>query len=356
MDSADFSDVKEFCKSFLNPVIFFNKDWEIVYCNKKNFITTEKTVYQLTLNDTGILNLNRSNFVMVKGKQYCARAFGYREFYVAELFSYDDVFDMAVNVNIYEKILPFIGCFEYNIAILLGTVTSLKKRLKSEERYEDLKSFASIEKSSMQLSAASKNIFQYANMFYLKTKHERINTYALVEGIINRCNQALVDIGRRIEFISQIDDYSISANQSHCITALINAIQNALLYSPVDCDPTVIVTKTLIQEKEYAVIMVKNRCRVRSENDEKTPDLNFSNQRIGCGIPIIKRFAEESGGIFDMEEDKGIMTVTLKIPMIVKNKSSEIVFGEDFYSYYDTGIPDIIDLKMFEVIEFFSNN
>ena len=47
------------------------------------------------------------------------------------------------------------------------------------------------------------------------------------------------------------------------------------------------------------------------------------------------------------------MTVTLKLPIIVNDKNGELVLEESEYTYYDTGIPDIVDLKLFEVLSFF---
>ena len=57
-----------------------------------------------------------------------------------------------------------------------------------------------------------------------------------------------------------------------------------------------------------------------------------------------------------MEEKNGIMTVTLKLPIIADEKNGEMVLEESVYTYYNTGIPDIVELKMFEVLSFFNGN
>lgn len=263
---------------------------------------------------------------------------------------------MADKTGVYEKMLPFINNFEHNIAVMWNSISGLSRKFEIEKRFEDIKQLADIRRRTMYLNASAKNLFEFANMFYPKSTMKKIDVYALVEGIINRCNLILEGCCRRIEFIADKNDYFIGANQRHCITALINALQNALLYSRVDSCPIVTLSKSVFTDVPYAVLQVTNKCDVRTDENGNSPDLNFSCQRIGCGIPIIKRFTEESSGEFSMEEKNGIMTVTLKLPIIADEKIGEIVLEESEYTYYNTGIPDIVELKMFEVLSFFNGN
>lgn len=354
MDLNTLEKIKDFCHGFKNPVVLFDEKDRIVYCNKPNFVTSKSDIQIIAENEKP--RREQNILALVNGSKYSVRVSMHGELYMYEFFSYSDLFDMADKSDIYEKILPFINSFEHNISVMWGCFSSLKKKLEEEERFDDIKQLADIQKSAMYLNASGKNIFEYANMFYPKASVSRIDTYALVEGIVNRCNEMLADCGRRIDFIAQKDDYFIKANQRHCISALINALQNALLYSPVDCCPTITLTRTILTDNPYAVLQVTNKCKTRAENGEKLPDLDFACQRIGCGIPIIKRFAQEADGVFDMEERNGSMIVTLKIPIIVNKNKSELVLEQSEYAYYDTGIPDIIDLKMFEVADFFGKN
>lgn len=355
LDREELNRIMKFCSGFTNTVILFDKDWNVVYCNKKNFVTPKTNIKNLTMSDTEETKDSGSFLMVVNGKQYCSRVSAHGEVYLCELFSSEDLLDIADKSDFYEKILPFIDNFEHNIAVIWSSFSTLKKKFEVEERFEDIKQLADIQRSIMYLNAAGKNIFEYANMFYPRVTYKKIDTYALVEGIVNRCNAALEDCCRQIEFLSDKNNYFIKANQRHCVTALINALQNALLYSPVDCCPTVTLSQSVLNDAPCAVLQVRNKCGSRLE-EERAYDLNFSCQRIGCGIPIIKRFAEETGGLFNMEEKKGIMTVTLKLPIILNENNSEMVLEQSEYAYYDTGIPDIVDLKMFEVVDFFGNN
>lgn len=355
MDYNELEFIKSFCQGFVNPVILFNKKWEIIFCNKRNFLAPDTTLQDLTMGEEEKLKSHHSFFMTVNGRQYCSRVSLHGDLYLCELFSSEDWFELADKTGIYEKLLPFINNFEHNIAVMCNSISNLNRKLESEERYDDMKQLADIQRSAMYLDAAGKNIFEYANMFFPKNSAKKIDTYALVDGIINRCNIILEGCCRRIDFLAEKDDYFIRANQRHCITVLINALQNALLYSPIDSCPIVTLSKSVYNDAPCAVLRVSNKCVVRSDESGKEPDLNFSCQRIGCGIPIIKRFTEESGGEFTMEEKNGIMTVTLKLPIIVSEKSGEIVLEESEYAYYDTGIPDIVELKMFEVLSFFGS-
>ncbi len=348
--------IVEFCSGFKNPVILFDKNWNIIYCNNKSLVNSKSMSRVITESDIDKLKAGKNMLVVINGKQYCSRVSVHGEMLLCELFSTEDLLDMADKTDIYEKILPFINSFEHNIAVMWGSFSTLKKKLEIEGRFDDIKQLSDIQRSTMFLNAVGKNIFEYANMFYPKVTYKKIDTYALVEGIVNRCNETLENCGRRIEFFADKNDYFIKANQRHCVTALINALQNALLYSPVDCCPTVTLSRSMFTDIPYAILQVTNKCKVRAEEGESEPDLNFSCQRIGCGIPIIKRFAEETGGSFEMKENNGTMTVTLKLPIIVNEKNSELVLEQSEYVYYDTGIPDIVDLKMFEVVDFFGEN
>ena len=348
--------IVEFCSGFENPVILFDKEWNIVYCNRKSLVNSKSLAQIITESEIEKLKKGEDFLIAANGKQYCSRVSVHGELYLCELFSSEDLLSIADKSDIYEKILPFINSFEHNIAVMWSSISALMKKLEVEERFDDIKQLADIKKSTMYLNASGKNIFEYANMFYPKATYKKIDTYALVEGVIKRCNETLEGCCRRIEFLADKNDYFIRANQRHCVTALINALQNALLYSPVDCCPTVTLSRSVIEDAPYAVLQVKNKCNIRLSEGESSSDLNFSCQRIGCGIPIIKRFAEETGGLFNMEETNGIMTVTLRIPIIVSEKTGELLLEQSEYTYYDTGIPDIVDLKMFEVVDFFGNN
>lgn len=356
LEFSEFESIKAFCRGFVNPVILFNKKWEIVYCNKKNFLAPDISLQDLTMGDEEKLKSHHCFLMTINGRQYCSRISLHGDLYLCELFSSDDFLEIADKTGIYEKMLPFINNFEHNIAVMWNSISSLNKKFESEGRFDDIKQLSDIQRSAMYLNASGKNIFEFANMFYPKATMKKIDAYALVEGIINRCNIILEGCCRRIEFYADKNDYFIRANQRHCVTALINALQNALLYSPVDSCPTVTLSKSVFTDVPYAILQVTSKCSVRTDENGKAPDLNFSCQRIGCGIPIIKRFTEESGGEFSMEEKNGIMTVTLKLPIIVNEKCGEMVLEESEYTYYDTGIPDIVALKMFEVLAFFGVN
>ena len=84
-------------------------------------------------------------------------------------------------------------------------------------------------------------------------------------------------------------------------------------------------------------------------------EVNFSYQRLGYGIPIIKRFAQVSGGWFDMSEDNGKVTVTISLPAAYTD-GSEIPLRSPGGARYDAGVPDITDIMMYEVVRFFGGD
>ncbi|MGN0670695.1 MAG: hypothetical protein ACI4JZ_09105, partial [Oscillospiraceae bacterium] len=129
MDKNELDRIVDFCSGFANPVILFDKDWNVVFCNKKNFVTSKTNVQNLTMSGIKKLKSGESFLMVVNGKQYCSRVSVHGELYLCELFSSEDLLDIADKSDIYEKILPFINNFEHNIAVMWGSFSTLKKKL-----------------------------------------------------------------------------------------------------------------------------------------------------------------------------------------------------------------------------------
>ena len=70
MELGEFETIKEFCRGFVNPVILFNKKWEIIYCNKKNFLAPDMTLQKLIMCNEEKLKSHHSVLMTINGKQY----------------------------------------------------------------------------------------------------------------------------------------------------------------------------------------------------------------------------------------------------------------------------------------------
>ena len=124
-----------------------------------------------------------------------------------------------------------------------------------------------------------------------------------------------------------------------------NAVQNALLYSPKETEPILTVCYRESRGRKFVEIRVVNESSMFSSKDfSGSVDVNFSYQRMGYGIPIIKRFAQVSGGWFDMTEENGRVTVTISLPAAHYGSGAELPLRKPSAAQYDTGIPDFTEI------------
>ena len=66
MELNQLEKIVEFCSGFENPVILFDKDWNIVYCNKKSFVNSKSSVQNITMSDIEKLKAGENILVVVK--------------------------------------------------------------------------------------------------------------------------------------------------------------------------------------------------------------------------------------------------------------------------------------------------
>ena len=109
--------------------------------------------------------------------------------------------------------------------------------------------------------------------------------------------------------------------------------------------------------RKFVEIRVVNESSMFSSKDfSGSVDVNFSYQRMGYGIPIIKRFVQVSGGWFDMTEENGRVTVTISLPAAHYGSGAELPLRKPSAAQYDTGIPDFTEIMMREVVQFFGES
>lgn len=291
---------------------------------------------------------------------YCCRimpiknAAGESDAYFCELLSADRARSIGERADSVSDMLPLYNAVEYNSAYVWKSAEKLREYFMQSSDYSRLSEILEIEKAMSNISAACGNAFQYANMLSSSQTPVRIDAGALCRKLGERCNAALAKCGRRLEVLIEPEDLAIYADSRRTVVALVNAVQNAMLYSPRDTEPIMAVYRTSERNRDFVEIRLTNENIMFTSSDFKdNVDINFSSQRLGYGIPIIKRFAAVCGGRFSMEDKNGKVIVTITLPAAADDYGPMVTLNSPELGHYSTGKPDFTDVMMDEVVQFF---
>ncbi|MDE7362900.1 MAG: hypothetical protein K2N38_13310 [Oscillospiraceae bacterium] len=348
MDSDRRKSLKAILKRLENPAAILDKELKCVCSNRPAIFQEGSDLAEYFQGDIRPpVERTVQTMFTVSGKSYCARLFSLGEdMLLCELFGADALMDMAEKTDLYQKTLPFFNAVEYSTAKLWQTLFAMKDCIKNGG---DIKGFdGRFYYLVSELSSVVKNGYEYSLML-TRRDLSIINIVSLAEGLVNRCNTILAECGRCVKFISDTEKLLVAADSRHAVTALTNSIQNALLYSPRDCVPVMTISRCTENGRSCVFIQLVNDSSLFIEENDET---EFRFRRAGSGIPIIKRFAEEADGRFFLDSNGQIVKLGIVIPEAKPDVNMTVEEGG--YSYYDTGIPDIVEVKMREVIRLFT--
>ena len=358
MDKKRKDELKKYFGKVNEPVAIVDDKLTCVYSNSPKLLPEGNSVGVFFQGSTStLLTEPAPRMAVLNGVAYSVRITPIdNDLYVCDFLDAYALAAMASNTDVYNKIFPIIDCIEYNTALLWQGTSTLKDTIQSKKK-SNLDIVLDMEKRLISLNSCSKNISEYINMLkYTPRKDVFLNLAPFAEDIVNRCNTVLSDSGRCVEYFCEEKELFIKAEKRHALCALVNAIQNALVYSTRDCVPCLTITKLNKTKNGEALIRLVNNSSIfidRQRGDK--PSVNFVGQRIGFGLPIIKRFAELAGGKFTLNEQDGQYTTLIELPLIGNDypTSGEARLSSGGYDYYQTAIPDIVELKMREVINLF---
>ncbi len=358
MDAKMFERIKKHLRLFSNPVLLIDRDAKCVYCNRKNFCKTGTSLLKC-FHQPFVMHDNRVDeaLLIFKGKSYCARISPFIEnLFVCELFTTDNIMRMAERTDIYAKIVPLLFSVDNNVTIVRDKLESIQTMLRRDNQPDYYESLAALEKPLVKVEMLIKNISEYINMCLLDSDKDVIDVRELIADLQNRVNDTLASRGRYIYVFDTMDMLCISANKRHLIIALLNAVQNAVYYSPMDSIPVV----TLYDERQeesgerMVVIQVENDMIVSvDENGNYRYELN--DIHTGLGIPIIKRFAEDVGGKVIIENSNGKFRLSVKIPEYRAEIGSTYQFNSSGAVQYTVEEMQIINVFMREDIFFYGD-
>lgn len=354
MDCEQLEHVKKYCDSFENPTALLCGDLICKYCNKENFLKKDAMLACYLLEIIPSPPKKQVNaLAMINGVYYSCRITPmWDEWLFCEFFTAQDVMGIAGHSDIHSYFSIALSQIQRNIAVLWRNISKLENSYHEKGMTEELEEIFGLKKNLTVMRSATLGVEAYMDMFNPQIEPRKVDFYAILEAVINRCNSRLSSIDRCIELVpSNIGAFIYSTDQ-FVINAIVSVLQNALLYSKKDCVPIVSVRREQDLDKSFVVIRVLNDTELFiNEKAGETVEMNFCSQRLGLGIPTLKRFAEISHGSFSMETKGGKVCVEIKLPEYILPNSSYLTFEQCGYSFYDCGIPDYIDSMLTDVIE-----
>ena len=284
------------------------------------------------------------------GKLYVCRVTDYR--HTLEEFSKTD--------GVY-CVSPAFKSMEIGMDSVLELAEDLRRTAEENRWYDMIVKLCGIESSVRNMYAETCNMFRY----FTSSEGEPasvVDAVYLVGSLVERCNLFLAKCGRELRFLCDSESLEIAGNARHAVEALLNAIQNALLYSPRECEPTVVMSQVDRDSMRFMRLSISNESSVSFGRETSSRlGLDFGHKKMSYGIPIIREFTVSAGGSLNISESGGRYCLTLDIPLYRGNSGSEVSMRRIELGEY----PDIlfignrldpVRLKMEQVIAAFGES
>lgn len=342
---------KSYFGEMREPVAIVDKDLKCVYSNSPKLLPEGASIEGLfSYNKADVLYNPKAKPAVINGFSYSVKVIPIdEELFVCQFFDLSSIFELAENTDFIGRIFPMIDSVERSTATLWRGLSTLEDML---DNPDTMKIALDMKKRVVELRSCSKNMIEFTNLCKFSSFDVKLlDLVPFAKEIVYRCNTELSNVGRCVDFICEEQELYINAQQRYVMSALVNAIQNALLYSTRDCVPTLTLSRGDKTENGEAIIALVNNSSLYIEGENR----NFTGQRMGYGIPIIKRFAEALDGSFELREENGIFTALIELPLVsealVRNNGYQL--SSSGYVHYSAGIPEILELKMLEVVHLF---
>lgn len=284
------------------------------------------------------------------GRLYVCRVTDYRHT-LEEFSKTDGVFCVS----------PAFKSMEIGMDSVLELAEDLRRTAEENRWYDMIVKLCGIESSVRNMYAETCNMFRY----FTSSEGEPasvVDAVYLVGSLVERCNLFLAKCGRELRFLCDSESLEIAVNARHAVEALLNAIQNALLYSPRECEPTVVISQVDRESMRFMRLSISNESSVSFGRETSSRlGLDFGHKKMSYGIPIIREFTVSAGGSLNISESGGRYCLTLDIPLYRGNSGSgvsmrRIELGEYPDILFIGNRLDPVRLKMEQVIAAFGES
>jgi len=261
------------------------------------------------------------------GHFYCARVYSLSdssEYYLCEVLGQSEAVSIMEKTDGAVELLSLCSSMDYGLNEMHDSIEILRCTLRDNGDMEKFLSVCGFERSLMRLSASVKNLTEYSRLMYAPPERVLFDAEHLCEKLTERCNAVLAKCGRYIEMYGEGKGIYICADGRQAVIALANAIQNALLYSPKDTVPRLTVRRLDSRTAEIAVVNED----IMFTREDFSGAMDFAYQRAGCGLAVIRRFAELSHGSCELVRKDGIASLTLKLPLATEAEVADFRLEE----------------------------
>lgn len=344
---------EKMCRRSAFPMVIVDDQLKCVFSSCSKLIPVN-SLLSLMINVPVVLPLKKEedHILMLGGESYCARFIPINKKYCfCEILGIYDILTLASHTNLYPSLEQRFALFEESYNNLNNIISNMIDGLPIKEKLKNMQSIDAFAELSKQRSYIS-GMSNFAYMAFSQSgKDELIDARELLKWLIDNSNNALADSEKSLEFLTNTEEcYYILTNHRYAIIAILNAVHNALLYSPAKDIPIVSLTKAQINSERYITVQVVNSV------DRCTKGINGNvdivSQRCRLGIPIIKKFVDRAGGEFNFKQNNTTNVIQVSIPECIPD-SAAFTFKSSSPDFYDIGVRDIINEMMKEIVSLF---
>ncbi|MDE7231430.1 MAG: hypothetical protein K2N56_13210, partial [Oscillospiraceae bacterium] len=236
---------EKLCRSSMFPTLIVDDLLCCVYSSHPKIVPVG-TLLSLFLKEPPVspLKKERDVILFLNNVSYCARFIPIDKTYsFCQLLDFSSIMTLAACTDMYSIIEQRFSLLRDCLDNIRNFVKKLEEELpsKSRVRYMQMVDIsAETDKFDRLLTGMSDYIYMSLSP---NESDQIIDTHGMVDWIVKRSNSVLEQSGKCLEFITDVDAFYICANQRYAIISILNAVQNALLYSPVMDTPVVSLTK-----------------------------------------------------------------------------------------------------------------
>lgn len=352
MLKTELKTIKELMRLFsLGGRIVFLLDEELccIYSGDRFFLSEGESLRmilgeELRLSENEVTNISCYR----NGGFFCASVSPFGNYYFCEITDRRGALDILEKTDLLSEMFPACAAMEHSTGELWRCLNRLRGLLPEQTLVSDM------DRALFSLSAVERCFFDYVSMNGVPAVNIAFDLCSLCRRVCARCAEALAKCGRGIEVITEECGLYVRADSRRAVIALVNAIQNALLYSPKDCVPLLTVRHILRGGRSFAEVRIVNEDIMYTDRDFAKACAERFPYRLGFGIPVIERFAELCGGEFAFTRENGAAQAVLILPAAPAAELEGCRLEDDRFAVYDTGAPDLVDIRMREVTELFA--